>query len=417
MISIGVIGDDFTGSSDIANVLARAGAHTVQLAGLPDRPLETQADAVVVALKTRSIPAAEAVEQSLQACRWLVEHGAAQIFFKYCSTFDSTPAGNIGPVIAALLDELGAPLALACPAFPANGRTVYQGHLFVGDRLLSESGMEKHPLNPMTDPDIRRWLRRQTAMAVGHLPLAAVRAGESERTLEAAQARGDRIVIADAVIDDDLLALGRAVRSHRLVTGGSALAGGLPGNFGIGAGDEAAASFPGFTGPAVLLSGSCSNATRRQVEVYAAARPALRIDGAAALDFERALADAMRFVAENIDSAPLVYSSAAPDAVAEMQDRYGQERLAAALDRLFAAIAVESVRRGVRRLVVAGGETSGAVTSAFGSFAYAVGPEIAPGVPVLYSEREPCMALALKSGNFGDDAFFEKALRIMEGRS
>lgn len=414
MISIGVIGDDFTGSSDIANVLARAGARTVQLAGLPDRPLQTEADAVVVALKTRSIPAAEAVEQSLQACRWLVGQGAAQIFFKYCSTFDSTPAGNIGPVIAALLDELGAPLALACPAFPANGRTVYQGHLFVGDRLLSESGMENHPLNPMTDPDIRRWLRRQTDMAVGHLPLAAVRAGESEPALAAAQARGERIVIADAVTDDDVLALGRAVRSHRLVTGGSALAGGLPGNFGIGGG-EAAAVFPGFAGPAVLLSGSCSNATRRQVEVYAAARPALRIDGAEALDFETALAGAMRFVAENIDAAPLIYSSATPDEVAQMQDRYGQERLAGALDRLFAAIAVESVRRGVRRLVVAGGETSGAVTSAFGPLAYAVGPEIAPGVPVLYSEREPRMALALKSGNFGDDAFFEKALRIMEG--
>src|SRR5262245_61675943 len=242
-MKIGVIGDDFTGSSDVANTLARAGARTVQYIGIPDASAREELDAAVIALKSRSIAPADAVARSLAACRWLLANGATQIVFKYCSTFDSTPEGNIGPVAEALLEELGAPLALVCPAFPANGRTIYQGHLFVGDRLLSESGMERHPLTPMTDPDIRRWLQRQTRVRVGHLPLAAIRGGATEETLARAEQRGERLIVADALDEADLLSLGVAAKGHRLVTGGSGIASGLPANFGIRPGSEAAQSF------------------------------------------------------------------------------------------------------------------------------------------------------------------------------
>ena len=279
-MKIGVIGDDFTGSGDIANTLAKAGARTVQYVGIPDRPLSDETiDAAVVALKTRSIAADRGrASQSLAACRWLVENGAEQIVFKYCSTFNSTPQGNIGPVAEALLRELGAPLALVCPAFPANGRTLYQGHLFVGDRLLNESGMEKHPLTPMTDPDIRRWLSRQTRLKVGHLPLETLRAGSAEAALRLAERNGDRLIVADAITDADLLALGALARSHRLVTGGSGIAMGLPGNFGIRPSDEGRRSFAAVSGPAIVLSGSCSAATRRQIDVYRNGHPSLRLD-------------------------------------------------------------------------------------------------------------------------------------------
>jgi uncharacterized protein YgbK (DUF1537 family) len=413
-MKIGAIGDDFTGSGDIANTLAKAGAHTVQYAGVPSRPADPGVDAAVIALKTRSIPPDEAVAQSLAACRWLIGNGAAQIVFKYCSTFDSTPQGNIGPVAAALLEELGAPLALVCPAFPANGRTVYQGHLFVQDRLLSESGMENHPLTPMTDPNIRRWLQRQTVLKVGHLPLAALRAGP-DAALACLAAEGARLVVADAVEDADLFALGRAAAGHRLVTGGSGIAMGLPANFGIAPETAAMERFRGVPGPAIVLSGSCSGATRRQVAAYVASRPAMKLDASALERPDEALRDALAFVADNRGAAPLVYSTDEPAAVAAAQARLGRERLAAFYDGLFARLAAEAVARGFRRIVVAGGETSGAVAGALGETAFAIGPEIATGVPTLRTNGDPALALALKSGNFGDEDFFERALRVLEG--
>ena len=253
---LGAVADDFTGASDLANTLAKGGMATMQFVGAGQRSAAAGCEAGVVALKTRSIAAAEAVGQSLDAARWLLDQGCRQIVFKYCSTFDSTPEGNIGPVAEALLDLLGAEVAVVCPAFPATGRRLFMGHLFVGDRLLSESGMEKHPLTPMTDADIRRWLRRQTQGDVGHVPLDAVRGGPALAAAFAAEARaGRRLVVADAVTDADLLALGAAIAGHRLVTGGSGIALGLPANFRAGGLlSDSPAPLPEVRGPAVVLA-------------------------------------------------------------------------------------------------------------------------------------------------------------------
>lgn len=410
---IGVIGDDFTGSGDVANTLAKAGANTVQTVGIPDGSPPTDVEAVVVSLKSRSIPAADAVAQSLAACRWLVAEGAEQILFKYCSTFNSTPDGNIGPVAAALLAEIDAPVALVCPAFPANGRTVYQGHLFVGDRLLNESGMEQHPLNPMTDADVRRWLARQTELSVGHLPLPAVR-GEVQKALETLEANGSRLIVADAIANSDLLVLGRAARNHRLVTGGSGIAMGLPANFGIA--PRAPERYRGMDGPGIVLSGSCSAATAKQVDAYRAVRPALKIEASEALDTEGALARIVAFMDMNRSEEPLVYSTEDPKAVAAAQARFGRATLASRYDILFAEIARAAVARGFRRIVAAGGETSGAVAGALGCSAFAIGPEIDTGVPALTTTSGPGLALALKSGNFGSSDFFARALHVLSGK-
>ena len=415
-MKIGVIGDDFTGSSDIANTLAKAGARTVQYVGIPKGPAKVGLDAAVISLKSRSIPPPDAIAQSLAACRWLTANGAEQIIFKYCSTFDSTPEGNIGPVAEALLSELGAPFALVCPAFPANGRTVYHGHLFVHDRLLSESGMEEHPLTPMTDPDIRRWLQRQTQLKVGHTPLAVVRSGKLAERLSEAERKGERLVVADAIDDADLLALGAAAAGQRLVTGGSGIAMGLPANFGIRPKVSASARFAGVEGAALILSGSCSPVTRRQIAAYADDHPSLQIGPAEALDVEAAVRRAMSVIEAQHDMAPLIYSTADPAEVASAQKRYGGGRLAAGFEQIFATLAVSCVKSGFRRIVVAGGETSGAVASTFGQLALEVGPEIDPGVPALLLEEPRQIALALKSGNFGSDDFFAKALAVLEGK-
>ncbi|MEO5756685.1 MAG: 3-oxo-tetronate kinase [Mesorhizobium sp.] len=414
-MKIGVIGDDFTGSSDIANTLAKAGARTVQFVGTPTGRLKAEIDAAVIALKTRSSEASEAVAQSLVACRWLVANGAQQIVFKYCSTFDSTPQGNIGPVAEALLLELDTTLALVCPAFPANRRTIYNGHLFVGDCLLSESGMENHPLTPMPDPDIRRWLARQTALKVGHLGLESLRSGSGQAALRLAKRKGERLIVTDAISDDDLRALGRIARTHRLVTGGSGIAMGLPGNFGIHPGIGGRQRLAGGNGPGLILSGSCSSATRRQIATYGSGHPSKRLDAVDALDPGAAVAGCLDFLISHKGAGPLVYSTAEPSEVSAAQTRHGRERLAEAFETIFAELATKAVSAGFRRLVVAGGETSGAVASAFGASALEVGPEIDTGVPALVLDGKPRLAFALKSGNFGADDFFERALAVLGG--
>ncbi len=276
---LGCIADDFTGASDLANTLAKGGMATTQFVGVPETPAAPACEAGVVALKSRTIPPDEAVRQSLAALDWLLAQGCRQILFKYCSTFDSTPAGNIGPVAEALLDRLGGP-AVVCPVFPATGRTLVHGHLFVGGRLLSETGMRDHPLTPMTDPDIRRWLRLQTKGEVGLVPYATVRrgAGAIREAMAGEEAAGRRLVVVDAVLDEDLTAIGEAAAGHRLVTGGSGVALGLPGNFrkaGLLAGGQG--GFSGSPGPFAALSGSCSTQSLRQVAAHAAAHPALEI--------------------------------------------------------------------------------------------------------------------------------------------
>ena len=369
-------------------------------------------EAGVVALKTRSIAAADAVSQSLEAARWLLDQGCRQIIFKYCSTFDSTPQGNIGPVAEALLDLLGAEMAVVCPAFPATGRRLFMGHLFVGDRLLNESGMEKHPLTPMTDADIRRWLRRQTSGDVGHVPLDTVRSGQALAAAFAAEASaGRRLVVADAVSDADLMTLGEAIAGHRLVTGGSGIALGLPGNFrASGLLSDSPAPLPQVQGPAVVLCGSCSIASQRQVATHLETAAGLAVDPSELMRGEMTAGRAADWVGRQDGQAPIVYSTAAPAAVAGAQEHFGRAEIATAIERFFGDLARILADRGVRRIVVGGGETSGAIVEALGLRSLHIGSEIDPGVPALVADRGGPLGLALKSGNFGSPDFFAKAI-------
>ncbi|HUP30603.1 MAG TPA: 3-oxo-tetronate kinase [Usitatibacter sp.] len=421
---LGVIADDFTGASDIANTLARGhggtgGLATTQFLGIPAGAASPDCEAGVVALKSRSIAAPLAVSQSLAALEWLEAQGCRQFIFKYCSTFDSTPAGNIGPVGEALAKKLGVSGVSACPAFPAAGRTVFNGHLFVGDRLLSETSMRTHPLNPMTDSDLRRWLRLQTQEAVGLVAHAVVaRGGDAIRqALAACAAQGERMAIVDAVSEADLIAIAAASRDARLLTGGSGIALGLPANFiGQGLARGRPATLPKATGPEAILAGSCSARTLEQVELHRKSHPVMAIEPQAVLEGKVAPQDAVTFVLVNAGRAPLVFSTAPADAVGAVQRRYGREAVAHAIERFFAEAARALVDAGVTRLVVAGGETSGAVVSALGLGQLAIGPEIAAGVPILFSEQGSPLVLALKSGNFGQPDFFARALGMMSGR-
>ncbi|MCK0195344.1 four-carbon acid sugar kinase family protein [Ancylobacter sp. 6x-1] len=416
---LGCIGDDFTGSSDLANTLRKQGMRVTQFSGVPTVAADPSVEAGVVALKSRSIPAKEAIAQSLQALEWLKAQGCTQFLFKYCSTFDSTPEGNIGPVAAALAEALDARKVVVCPAFPGAGRTIYQGHLFVHDRLLNESGMEHHPLNPMTDADIRRWLALQTDMKVGHVGFGAVSNGADaiKAALDRADREGARLIVVDALSDTDLMEIGAALNGAPLLTGGSGIAMGLPENFrrqGLLSGKGS--TWQGVEGACVVLSGSCSTATRGQVarhradelpmfEITADAAVAGKLDPQQIADW--AMAQAER---------PLVFSSADPAKVRAAQETYGREPVATAIEQLFAAIARALVAAGVGRLVVAGGETSGAVVEGLNLTSLEIGPEIAPGAPALRARPSGRpVALALKSGNFGGENFFAEADAVLRG--
>ncbi|WP_210879718.1 3-oxo-tetronate kinase [Roseovarius autotrophicus] len=414
---LGCIGDDFTGASDLGNTLTRAGMRCVQYVGVPDAPAAAGVEAGIVALKSRSIPVADAVAQSLQALDWLRAQGCRQFLFKYCSTFDSTPEGNIGPVAEALADALDARQVIFCPAFPAMGRSVYQGHLFVGDRLLNESGMQHHPLTPMTDPDIRRWLSRQARGSVGLVDAGIVRQGPDAiaQALAAQDAQGHRLIVTDAITDDDLLALGRAVAEQPIITGGSGIAMGLPANFAArGELAGSAAAWRAQPGPAVVLSGSCSQATRDQVARHRAAHPSreLRAEAVMAGDIH---VDALADWAMAQAGVPLIYTSADPARVADSQARFGQAAIASAIEALFSGLARALVRRGCTGLICAGGETSGAIVSGLGLDTLEIGPEIATGVPAM--RARPDLVLALKSGNFGGPDFFMDAAGVLKGAS
>lgn len=414
---LGCIGDDFTGSSDLANTLAKGGMRVTQFSGVPNGPAEPDVEAGIVALKSRTIPPAEAVALSLAALDWLVDQGCRQFLFKYCSTFDSTPEGNIGPVIDALMQRLGTDRTIVCPAFPATGRSIYQGHLFVGDRLLSESGMEHHPLTPMTDADLRRWLAPQTKQGVGHVAATTVfQGGPAILTAIDGEARAGRpVVVVDAIRDADLFAIGHAARDLRLLTGGSGIALGLPDNFraeNLLASE--ASTWVGSDGPAAILSGSCSTMTRTQVARYADMAPTLEIVPERVMAGEQSPDGTVGWALEQTDGVPLIYSSADPEAVKAAQQCFGRDQLAARLEEFFAETARQLCAAGVTRLVVAGGETSGAVVEGLGLSALAIGPEIAPGVPAVKASDRP-LWLTLKSGNFGDADFFQTALGVLKG--
>lgn len=418
---LGCIADDFTGATDLANMLVRGGMRTVQTIGVAQQMPTVAADALVIALKSRTIPAAAAVEQSLAALRWLQQQGCTQFFFKYCSTFDSTDAGNIGPVIDALLQELAVDFTVVCPAFPENGRTIYCGYLFVANDLLSESGMENHPLTPMTDANLMRVLQRQSASKVGLVPYDAVAKGVAamQERFVALRADGVRIAIADAVFDGDLHALGEACAELKLVTGGSGMALGLPHNFrraGLLPAVAQAAQLPKVEGLAVILAGSASKATNAQVAAWAATRPAYRLDPLALARGEEVVAQALAFADQHIAQQPvLIFTTAMPDQIKAVQQELGVAKAGDLLEQAFAQIAKGLRERGVRRFVVAGGETSGAVVQALEVRALRIGAQIDPGVPATTTLDAQPLALALKSGNFGTVDFFEKALRALAG--
>jgi len=424
---LGCIADDFTGATDLANNLVRGGMRTVQTVGVPQGPLAVEADAVVVALKSRTIPAADAVAQSLAALEWLRQRGGRQFYFKYCSTFDSTPAGNIGPVTEALMDALGCDFTIACPAFPGAGRTVYQGHLFVGGVPLNESGMRDHPLTPMTDANLVRVLQaqcRRKVGLVGHEHVARGTDAIGERFARLREA-GTSIAIVDVVADADLLALGRAVADLPLVTAASGVALGLPQNFAcaglLASTGDAADTLPRGQGARAVLAGSCSEATRAQVRHFidsggaAFALDPLALEGGAEVD--RALAWAGARLG---DRPVLLYTTAPPEAVKAVQQQIGTAAAAARIEQALAALARGLVERGARQLVVAGGETAGAVVQALAVRALRIGPQIDTGVPWTATvDTMPTMLtkpvlLALKSGNFGAPDFFLRAFARLD---
>ncbi|MBV1948462.1 3-oxo-tetronate kinase [Streptomyces sp. BV129] len=421
-IRLGAIADDFTGATDLANNLVRAGMRVVQLIDVPEDggpALAQDADAVVIALKSRTVPVAEAVDASLRALAWLRDAGAEQIYFKYCSTFDSTPAGNIGPVTEALMDALGTDFTVATPAFPDNGRTVFKGHLFVGDVLLSESGMRHHPLTPMTDSDLVSVLGAQTTRPVGLIDHTVLAAGADavRARIEELRSAGVAFAIADAVSNDDLVRLGEAVRELPLVTAGSGLAIGLPANWGIRP-TSAAAQLPPAGGHQAIVSGSVSVATNGQVRAFLdSGRPAFSVDPLRIASGADVTGEALAFAEAHLAQGPvLVYSTEAPDAVRGVQSRLGAAEAGELVERTLAEVARGLVARGVRRLVVAGGETSGAVVQALGVTGLRIGPQIDPGVPWCAATLPDgdTLHLTLKSGNFGGPDFFSAAFALLD---
>lgn len=418
---LGCIADDFTGATDLANMLVRGGMRTVQSIGIPSAEVAAglDADAVVIALKSRTTAASEAVAESLAALQWLRDQGCEQIFFKYCSTFDSTAAGNIGQVSEALLEALGSDFTLACPAFPENGRTIFRGHLFVQDQLLSESGMQHHPLTPMTDANLVRVLQSQTRLPVGLLRYDSIAQGVEAVRSRIAELRGQGVAlaIADALSDADLYTLGAACADLPLLTGGSGLALGLPENF-RRAGklrDLDAASLPKVAGGEVVLAGSASLATNAQVDAWLEAeRPAWRIDPLALAAGEAVVEQALAFAREQ-QGTVLIYATSTPEEVKAVQRQLGAERAGALVENALGEIARGLRDSGVRRFVVAGGETSGAVVKALDVRLLQIGAQIDPGVPATVSNGGEPLALALKSGNFGGRDFFSKALGQLAG--
>ncbi len=420
-IFLGCIADDFTGATDLANNLVRAGMRVVQTIGVPYSPLDIDVDAVVVALKSRTIAPKDAVVQSLAALAWLKNQSARQIYFKVCSTFDSTSQGNIGPVTEALMDALSTDFTIATPAFPDNNRTVFKGYLFAGDGLLNESGMQNHPLTPMTDANLVRVMQAQTQRVVGLVDYKTVAQGAEAIFQRIAQlkAAGVGVAIVDAISNEDLMRLGHALKGMPLVTAGSGVAIGLPQNFGISP-STASSALPSATGLKAVVSGSCSLATNAQVAAFiAAGLPALAIDPLRIASSHSSGADvvaqALAWAQPLLAKSPLlIYSTAAPDAIKAVQNQLGVEEAGALVERTLAAIAKGLVALGVRQLVVAGGETSGACVQALGITQMQIGPQIAPGVPWCFASSEGTpIHITLKSGNFGSQDFFTQAFTML----
>lgn len=411
----GAIADDLTGATDLAGLLARAGARVSLRMGIPDSAPEPDSAAFeIIALKCRTAPVVEAVAETRAALHWLREAGAERFYWKYCSTFDSTPDGNIGPVAEALMAALDTDQTIYCPAFPENGRSIYMGNLFVGEVPLAESPMKDHPLTPMRDSNLMRLLAPQVSGRVGLAARPVVAQGPDalKARLAALAADGVAHVIVDAVSQDDLGCIAAACRDKVLITGGSALAMPLAAEW-LALADDGGASVPVSPddGPALVLSGSCSAMTNRQVAAFlAAGHPAWRLDPlelaqngvAAALDW---------LDAQELSATPMIYATAEPESVRKAQAILGRDAAGAIVEHALSDIAIHARGLGVRRFVVAGGETSGAVAQGLGIRRLDVGAEIAPGVPWCFARSAGhAVAITLKSGNFGGDSFFSDAL-------
>ena len=423
-MKLGIIGDDFTGSSDIANNLKKSGMQVSMYAGvpnlLPEEIKKEQTDAAVIALKTRTIPIEDAIRESLEALSWLKDCGCEQFIFKYCSTFDSTKEGNIGPVTDAIMEELNTDFTIACPSFPDAGRTVYFGHMFVNGKPLNESGMENHPLTPMTDHNLVRWLGHQTKNNVGLVDSQTISEGENsvKDKMENLKKNGYKYAIIDTIKNDDFDIICNAVKNLPLLTGGSGIALGLPKIY-KDRGLLSASNFqiPENNSNAIILSGSCSITTINQINIYKENNPSFYISPDEVINNEDLIEKVLSWIKDNETQSPLVYSSSDIKAVSEKQKQYGQELLANKIEKFFELLSKRLVKDNFGTFISAGGETSGAVIKGLGIQELKIGKEISHGVPALWSPESngnKPVSVTLKSGNFGQDDFFTRALKALK---
>ena len=417
---LGCIADDFTGATDLASMLARSGVNVSLRIGVPLSTPENTAEIEVIALKTRSISASKAIEESLSALKWLKEAGAKKYFFKYCSTFDSTAEGNIGPVSEALMNELKVDQTIYCPAFPENGRSIYMGNLFVGQKLLSESSMKDHPLTPMNDSNLMRLLSAQVSRRVGLADRIVVNSGVNSLKEKLISLKENDVphVIVDAVADTDLDTIASACQDMDFITGGSALAMPLAEFYKasgkISANDNSFMNKKLNTG-SIILSGSCSEMTIIQVKNFiqrgAAAFQLDPIDLA-----ENGVKKVLDWLSsQDFTKNIIIYATSNPDTVKKVQAELGVDMAGKIVEQGLSECAIAARELGIKNFIIAGGETSGAITKALNVRQLDIGIEIAPGVPWTFSgKRNNQIALSLKSGNFGSEEFFTEALNKLE---
>ena len=409
---LGVIADDFTGASDAASFLVKAGMRTVLFNGVPEEGGDTpEGQAMVVALKSRTQETGEAVRDTLRAAAWLRAHGADQLYIKYCSTFDSTPEGNIGPILDSLLETYHVAYTVLCPSLPVNGRTVKDGKLFVNGVPLDESPMKNHPLTPMWDSRLAVLMKAQSRYDV--LDTGAVTEDRLEEIRDSirtwSEGREHFYVVPDYETQEDAEAIVKIFGELPILSGGSGLLEVLGKTF-----SNTGSAAPPDThtaGAGLLLAGSCSVATRGQIAyMQKKGIPSLRMDPIRLMDGTQTEQELWQFIREH-DGEVLIYSSDTPEAVKEAQ-KYGSGKVSALIEKTTAGLARCAVENGYTRIIVAGGETSGAVTKALGFDSYVISESVAPGVPVMIPGGSPDVRLVLKSGNFGQEDFFERALKM-----
>ena len=420
---LGIIGDDFTGSSDIANNLKKSGMQVSMYAGVPalspNEAKEQSTEAAVIALKTRTVPIKIAINESLKALKWLKDAGCKQFIFKYCSTFDSTKEGNIGPVIDAIMEELNTDFTIACPSFPDAGRTVYYGHMFVNGKPLNESGMETHPLTPMTDHNLVRWLNYQTVNKVGLIDFQTISKGSDtiKQKITSLKQEGYKYALVDTVTNDDFDIICNGIKDLPFLTGGSGIALSLPKIYkskGLLSANDF--NLPQNNSNSVILSGSCSNATLEQIDIYKENNPSFYISPDEAMNNSNLIEEVFLWIKKNESLSPLIYSSSNHKNVVEKQKQYGIKILANKIELFFEKLTNKLVKDDFGKFISAGGETSGSIIKGLGVEELKIGKEISPGVPALWSpssEGGKPISITLKSGNFGQKDFFSRALTAL----